>query len=155
MRQNASISGAKRHPNEPKKGPTVAIVIPMLQKIAKDAPQSIMSSEDWIKCLRYVAGQRRPGQLYLTQAIQAERPLSEALDELSPPIGIQDMTWRKFRSYTKYIADEIHKSRKAGVDLPKRVEANPPKTPDMLIKAEWSLSMPCQKDKTSSTEGCQ
>ena len=39
---DASILGAKRHPNEPKKGPTVAIVVPMLQKIAKDAPQSII-----------------------------------------------------------------------------------------------------------------
>ena len=56
-----------------------------------------------------------------------ERLLLEALDELSPPIGIQDMIWRKFRRYAKYIADEIHESGKAGVDLPKRVDANPPK----------------------------
>ena len=34
-----------------KKGLTVAIVIPMLQRIAKDVPDYIMPSEDWMKCM--------------------------------------------------------------------------------------------------------
>jgi len=55
----------------PREGPTVAIVVPMLQRIAKDAPEYIMPSEDWTKCMRYMAGQRKPSQLYLTQAIEA------------------------------------------------------------------------------------
>jgi len=45
--------------------------------------------------------------------------------------------WKKFRRYAEYITDEVHKSRKAGVDLPKK-----------------SLSMPHQKDETSSMEEC-
>jgi len=53
-----------------KKEPTVVIVVPMLQRIAKDAPEYVMSSEDWMKCMWYMAGQRRPGQLYSTQAIE-------------------------------------------------------------------------------------
>jgi len=32
-----------------KKGLMVVIVVPMLQRIAKDAPEYIMSSEDWTK----------------------------------------------------------------------------------------------------------
>jgi len=70
------------------KGPTVVIVVPMLQRIAKDAPGYIMSSEDWMKCMQYMAGQRRPCQLYSKQAIEAEILLSEALDKLEPPKGI-------------------------------------------------------------------
>jgi len=69
----------------------VAIVVPMLQRIAKDASEYIMSSEDWTKCMQYVAGQRRPSQLYLKQAIEAEIPLSEVFDRLEPPKGINEM----------------------------------------------------------------
>jgi len=73
-----------------KKGLMVVIVIPILRRIAKDAPKYIMFSEDWTKCMWYVAGQKRPGQLYSKQAIEAEIPLSEALDRLEPPKGIDE-----------------------------------------------------------------
>jgi len=72
------------------KGLMVAIVVPMLQRIAKNAPEYIMPSEDWMKCMRYMAGQRKPGQLYLMQAIEVEILLSEALDRLEPPKGIDE-----------------------------------------------------------------
>jgi len=81
------------------KGLMVAIVVPMLQRIAKDAPEDIMSSEDWAKCMRYVAGQRRPGQLYLTQAIEAEILPSEELDRLEPPKGIDEVAWEGFKGH--------------------------------------------------------
>jgi len=47
-----------------KKGPMVVIVIPLLQRIVKDALEYIISSEDWTKCMWYMAGQRRTSQLY-------------------------------------------------------------------------------------------
>jgi len=136
-------------------GPMVVIVTPMLQRLSKEEPQLHISNEDWETCIEFLIGQGNPGQINSRQTSRLGSPLLEALDELSPPTGIQDVIWKKFRRYTEYIADEIHKSRKAGVDLPKKVETNPPKPLDTLIKAEQSLSMPCQKDKTSSMEECQ
>jgi len=85
------------------KGPTVAIVVPMLQRIAKDAPEYIMPSEDWMKCMRYMAGQRKPSQLYLMQAIEAEILLSEALDRLEPPKGIDEVAWEGFKGHAIYM----------------------------------------------------
>jgi len=49
-----------------------------------------------------VAGQRKPGQLYLRQAISAEILLIEALDELGPPKGIENADWEGFKGYTEH-----------------------------------------------------
>ena len=89
-----------------KKGLMVGIVIPMIQRIAKDAPEYIMTSEDWMKCMWYVAGQRRPSQLYLKQAIEAEILLS-ALDKLKPPKGMDKVAWEGFKGHAEYVANEI------------------------------------------------
>jgi len=137
------------------KGPTVAIVVPMLPKIAKDAPEYIMPSEDWTKCMRYMAGQRKPGQLYSTQAIEAEILLSEALDKLEPCKRIDEAAWEGFKGHTIYMAEKIEKEEQVGLGLPQAVKEELPSSPDMLIKVEQSLTMPCQKDETSSMEGRQ
>jgi len=94
----------------------------MLQRIAKDAPQYVMSSEDWMKCMWYVAGQRRPSQLYLMQAIEAEIPLSEALDRLEPPKGIDEAAWEGFKGHTIYVANKMEKEELVGLGLPKVVK---------------------------------
>ena len=47
------------------KGPMVALVVPMLQKLTKEGPQYAISSADWGECVQYVAGLRKAGQLYL------------------------------------------------------------------------------------------
>ena len=85
------------------KGLTMAIVVPMLQRIAKDAPEYIMPSKDWTKYMRYVAGQRRTSQLYLTQALEAEILLSEAFDKLEPPKGIDEAAWEGFKGHAIYM----------------------------------------------------
>ena len=138
-----------------KKGPMVAIVIPMLQRIAKDAPEYIMSSEDWTKCMRYMAGQRRPSQLYSKQAIEAEIPLLEVLNRLEPPKGIDEVAWEGCKGHAEYVANEIEEEKLVGLHLPQVVKEKPPSSLDMLIKAEQSLTMPHQKDETSSMEGRQ
>jgi len=95
----------------------VVIVVPMLQRIAEDAPEYIMPSEDWMKCIRYMAGQRKPSQLYLMQAIEAEIPLSEALDRLEPPKGIDEAAWEGFKGHTIYMAEKIEKEEWVGLGL--------------------------------------
>jgi len=127
----------------------------MLQQLAKDVQEYIMSSKDWTKCMRYVAGQRKPGQLYLTQAIEAEVPLSEAFDRLEPPNGIDEAAWEGFKGHAIYVAEGMEKEERVGLDLPQAVKGEPPSSLDTLIKAEQSLTMPCQDDETSSMEGCQ
>jgi len=114
-----------------------------------------MSSEDWTKCMQYVAGQRRPSQLYLKQAIEVKTPLSEALDKIEPPKGIDEVAWEGFKSHTEYMANEMEEKKLVGLDLPQVVKKEPPSSLDMLIKVEQSLTMPCQKDETSSMEGHQ
>ena len=114
-----------------------------------------MPSEDWTKCMRYVAGQRKPGQLYLMQAIEVEIPLSEALDRLEPPKGIDEAAWEGFKGHAIYVAEKIEKEEQVGLGLPQAVKEELPSSPDTLIKVEQSLTMPHQKDKTSSMEGCQ
>ena len=71
-----------------------------------------MPSEDWTKCMRYIAGQRRPGQLYSMQAIEAEVPLSEAFDRLEPPKEIDEAAWEGFKGHTIYMAEEIEKEKR-------------------------------------------
>jgi len=71
LKADTSISGAKKHPNE-SKGPMVMLVIPMLQNLMKEGPQYTITSADWGKCVLYVAGQRKPGQLNSRQAKAAE-----------------------------------------------------------------------------------
>jgi len=114
-----------------------------------------MPSKDWTKCMRYVAGQRKPGQLYLMQAIEVEIPLSEALDRLEPPKGIDEAAWENFEGHAIYVAEKIEKEEQVGLGLPQAVKEELPSSLDILIKVEQSLTMPCQKDKTSSMEGCQ
>jgi len=133
----------------------VALIVPMLQQLAKDVQEYIMPSEDWTKCMQYVAGQRKPGQLYLTQAIEVEVPLSEAFDRLEPPNEIDEAAWEGFKGHAIYMAEEIEKEKRVGLDLPQAAKGELPSSPDMLIKAEQSLTMPCQEDETSSMEGCQ
>jgi len=112
-----------------------------------------MSSEDWTKCMQYVAGQRKPGQLYLMQAIEAEVPLSEAFNRLELPNEIDEAAWEGFKGHTIYMAEGIEKEKRVGLDLPQAAKEEPPSSPDMLIKAEQSLTMPRQDDETSSMEG--
>jgi len=114
-----------------------------------------MPSEDWTKCMQYIAGQRKPGQLYLTQAIEAEVLLSEAFDRLEPPNEIDEAAWKGFKGHAIYVAEEIEKDKRVGLDLPQVEKGEPPSSLDMLIKVEQSLTMPCQEDETSSMEGCQ
>jgi len=131
----------------------VVIGVPMLQRIAKDAPEYIVSNEDWTKCMWYVAGQRRHRQLYLKQAIEAEILLSEVLDRLEPLKGIDEVAWEGFKGHTEYVANEIEEGKLVGLSLPQVVKEEPPSSLDMLIKVEQSLTMPFQKDETSSMEG--
>jgi len=88
------------------------LVVPMLQQLAKDVQEYIMPSEDWTKCMQYIAGQRKPGQLYLTQAIEAEVPLSEAFNRLELPNEIDEAAWEGFKGHTIYVAEEIENERK-------------------------------------------
>ena len=53
------------------------------------------------------------------------------------------------------MANEIKEEKLVGLNLLQVVKEEPPSSLDMLIKAEQSLTKPCQKDKTSSMEGCQ
>jgi len=129
------------------------LVVPMLQRLAKDVQEYIMPSKDWTKCMQYVAGQRKPGQLYSMQAIEAEVPLSEAFNRLEPPNEIDEVAWEGFKGHAIYVAEETEKEKRVGLDLPQAAKGEPPSSPDMLIKAEQSLTMPCQEDETSSMEG--
>ena len=114
-----------------------------------------MPSEDWTKCMQYVAGQKKPGQLYSMQAIEVEVPLSEAFDRLEPPNEIDEATWEGFKGHVIYVAEGIEKEKKVGLDLPQAAKGEPPSLLDMLIEVEQSLTMPCQEDETSSMEGRQ
>jgi len=89
------------------------------------------------------------------QAIEAEVPLSEAFDRLEPPNGIDEAAWEGFKGHTIYVAEGIEKEKRVGLDLPQVAKGEPPSSPDTLIKAEQSLTMPCQEDKMSSMEGCR
>jgi len=66
-------------------GLTVAIVMPMLQRLSKEEPQLCISNEDWETCIEFLIGQGNPGQINSRQTSRLGRLLSEALDELSPP----------------------------------------------------------------------
>jgi len=68
--------------------------------------------------MQYAAGQRKPGQLYLMQAIEAEVPLSEAFDRLEPPNEIDEVAWEGFKGHTIYMAEEIEKEKRVGLDPP-------------------------------------
>jgi len=59
--------------------------------------------------MQYVAGQRRSGQLYLKQAIEAEILLSEALNKLEPPKRIDKAAWEGFKGHTEYVAKKMEK----------------------------------------------
>ena len=89
------------------------------------------------------------------QAIEAEIPLSEALDRLEPPKGIDEVAWEGFKGHAIYVAEKMEKEELVGLGLPQVVKEEPSSSPDKLIKAKQSLSMPHQKDETSSMEGCQ
>jgi len=53
------------------------------------------------------------------------------------------------------MANEIKEKKLVGLSLPHVAKEEPPSSPDTLIKVEQSLTMPHQKDKTSSMEGCR
>jgi len=89
------------------------------------------------------------------QAIEVEVLLSEAFDRLEPPNEIDEAAWEGFKGHAIYVAEEIEKEKRVGLDLPQAAKGEPPSSPDTLIKEEQSLTMPCQEDKTSSMEGCQ
>jgi len=103
--------------------------------------------------MQYVAGQRKPSQLYSMQAIEVEVPLSEAFNRLELPNGIDEAAWEGLKGHAIYVAEGIERKR-VGLDLLQAAKGEPPSSPDMLIKVEQSLMMPCQHDKTSSMEGC-
>jgi len=88
------------------------------------------------------------------QAIEVEVPLSEAFDRLEPPNEIDEAAWEGFKGHTIYVAEEIEKEKRVGLDLPQVAKGEPLSSPDTLIKVEQSLTMPCQEDKMSSMEGC-
>jgi len=83
----------------------------MLQQLAKDVQEYIMSSKDWTKCMQYVAGQRKPGQLYSTQAIEAEVLLSEAFNRLELPNRIDEAAWEGFKGHAIYVAEGMEKEK--------------------------------------------
>jgi len=61
----------------------------------------------------------------------------------------------RIQGHAIYVAEEIEKEKRVGLDLPQAAKGEPPSSPDMLIKAEQSLTMPHQEDETSSMEGHQ
>ena len=77
------------------------------------------------------------------QAIEAEVLLSEAFDRLEPPNEIDEAAWEGFKGHTIYVAEEIEKEKRVGLDLPQAAKGEPLSSPDMLIKVEQSLTMPC------------
>ena len=81
------------------------------------------------------------------QAIEAEILLSETLDRLEPPKGIDEAAWEGFKGNTIYVAEKIKKEEWVGLGLQQAAKEEPPSSLDMLIKAEQSL--------TSSMEGHQ
>jgi len=85
-----------------------------------------MSSEDWTKCMQYIAGQRKPGQLYSMQAIEVEVPLSEAFGRLELPNGIDEVAWEGFKGHAIYMAEGIEKKKRVGLDLPQVAKGEPP-----------------------------
>jgi len=87
------------------------------------------------------------------QAIEVEVPLSEAFDRLELPNGIDEVAWEGFKGHTIYVAEGIEKEKRVGLDLSQVAKGEPPSSLDRLIKAEQSLTMPHQDDKTSSMEG--
>jgi len=87
------------------------------------------------------------------QAIEAEVLLSEAFDRLEPLNKIDEVAWEGFKGHTIYMAEEIEKKKRVGLDLPQAAKGEPPSSLATLIKAEQSLTMPCQEDETSSMEG--
>jgi len=91
----------------------------------------------------------------LTQAIEAEVLLSEAFDRLEPPNEIDEAAWEGFKGHTIYMAEEIEKEKRVGLDLPQVAKGEPPSSPYILIKVEQSLTMPHQEDEMSSMEGHQ
>jgi len=130
------------------------LVLPILQQLAKDVQEYIMSSKDWTKCMQYVAEQKKPSQLYSMQAMEAEVLLSEAFNRLELPNGIDKAAWEGFKGHAIYVAEGIERKR-VRLDLPQAAKGEPPNSLDMLIKAEQSLTMPHQEDETSSMETCQ
>jgi len=86
-------------------------------------------------CTRVIAGQRKPGQLYLTQAIEAEVLLSEAFNRLELPNEIDEAAWEGFKGHAIYMAEEIEKEKRVGLDLPQAAKGEPPSSLDTLIKA--------------------
>jgi len=105
--------------------------------------------------MHVIHSRRKPGQLYLMQAIEAEVPLSEAFDRLEPPNRIDETEWEGFKGHAIYVAEGIEKEKRVGLDLPQAAKGEPPSSLDTLIKAEQSLTMPRQEDEMSSIEGCQ
>jgi len=114
----------------------------MLQRLANNVQEYMMSSDNWTTCLQYVVGQRKLGQLYLLQAKAVEVPLKEHFNKLEPPEGIEGTKWEGFKGYALYVAEEIEKERRVGLDLPQKVKEEPPSSPDMLIKVKKSFMMP-------------
>jgi len=86
------------------------------------------------------------------QAIEAEVPLSEAFDRLELPNRIDEAAWEGFKGHAIYMAEGVERKR-VELDLPQAARGEQPSSLDMLIKAEQSLTMPHQDDKTSSMEG--
>jgi len=115
------------------------LLVPMLQQLAKDVQEYIMSSEDWTKCMQYIAGQRKPSQLYLTQSIEVEVLLSEAFDRLELPNRIDEVAWEGFKGHTIYVAEGIEKEMRVGLDLPQvAVIYTPPPIPGGPTRFWWS-----------------
>ena len=81
------------------------------------------------------------------QAIEVEVPLSEAFNRLELPNEIDEVAWEGFKGHTIYVAEGIEKEKRVGLNLPQVAKGKPPSSPDMLIKVEQSLTMPCQDDK--------
>jgi len=90
--------------------------------------------------MHYVAGQRKPGQLYSMQTIEVEVLLLEAFDILEPPNGIDEAAWEGFKGHAIYMTEGIEKKKRVGLDLPQVAKGEPPSSPDTLIKVEQSLT---------------
>jgi len=63
------------------------------------------------------------------------------------------VAWEGFKGHAEYVAKKMEKEEMVGLGLPQVAKEGPPSSLDMLIKAEQSLTMPRQKDETSSMEG--
>ena len=120
----------------------------MLQKLEDAHRRPGFTEADWMTFVHYLAG--------ITSLIEFEdmtdldEPIMERLRWLMPPAGRETWEWSAFINYAMEIDRE---SRDQGNNtLAKMMKGEEPSLHDTLQRAEESLMLPHQPDKTSSVE---